>query len=962
MEFRKIIFIFLFHSFAWNLSAQERSYAEIDFKPRSVVPNPRGIDPNIYDATFVLQNNAVKTPAIKDSAVTSPKIGDGQVPITKLNATGTNAPVDGYTLKWSGTNFFFSPDIPSAPPGGGVQSISTVSGSGIFLDPNPVVATGTVWLDIGIEGDNKIPYFNDSSELILSDQVDLIFRKDPEKFILRNSGALEIEGSLNNNLFTLELSGRASFIGPISVGGVGVCMSNGTNCPLGVTAITKVETTFPITGGGDKGSLTVGASVGTATNQLLWLDPILGGALPAVDGSQLLNVVHEVLPGSAISVSNLLGSATVGLRFGGPGLAQSWAPRLDNLGTLNPLLNNVILGQATSTFDVFGGSNLQSKLNLLPGRDVQVYYKGLKDIANIGYPPTGDKYISGNGTAWQAKVIPNCASGFIVLGGNNNFNCSDASNNFIAATFISNADPGMEIKAKNGGAGPPGELRFFGTNAKYVGIKSPTALATDTTWTLPTADGASGTYLSTNGTKGLSFISNNNGDVSGPAASSATYIPIFSDNTGKVLKNQTVLMVDSANSRVGIGTSTPGNKLSINTTANGQGIEVGKNFLGRCGLGANFACFSYPTLNNSITDYAFAQENNGATYLNAKSGQGIYFRINNANEGIVDSSSRLGIGTTSPTKPLHVAGTAGDNGAILGNAYIGQTATHGNAWAGFLYSGLGDNSYALFQNNAGITLLNAATDQYIGFRINNSDKMHMNKDGALGIGTTAPGEKLTVSAGNLRIEGSVSPTIVLRSTQSNAANSGEVVFLESDTNFGFKIRHNSTNAGAPSNSTDILQFYRFSNAIETQIFQMAATGQLWARVTTIGALSDQTIKKDISDFSGNAGDIIGKFRPIKFYWEKSSPTYDNIEHIGFLAQEVEKIDPRFVKTNPILNKLMIKYDEILPLMITHLKELNSENEELEKKIRDRSVSEKDLKLLQIESEQLDLELAKLEKI
>ncbi len=933
----------------FTLYAQERYFSEIDFVPTGAVANPRALDPNLYSATFILQNDAVGTSGIQSQAVTANKIGDGEVPISKLNPLGTNTPVDGYALKWAGTGFIFSPDIPSSPPTGGVQSIVTQVGGGLILNPSTIVATGTVAVDVGTDGNNKVPFFNSSSELVLSDQVKLRFNNGSSFFEIDNEGDFLVKHSSRIlPLLEIDPTGNAKVTGPISVGGIPVCMSDGTNCPVGVSGIRDINTVAPILGGTSSGTATISASVGSSPNQLLWMDPVLGvgnpGALPAIDGANLSGVVHQVNPGTAISVSNLLGNYNVGLRFGGPGLAQSFGQQLNTLGSLNPFRNFVIMGIPGNTFDVIGGTTLQSNMGLLPGRDVQVWYQGLTDISNIAYPPASNKYISGNGTAWTAKDIPSCSAGYVVLGGNNNFLCSGISTNFSVGTFVSNSSPGFQLRAANAGTGPTGELRLMGTNGKYLGFKAPST-ATNTTWTLPAADGASGTFISTNGTGTLSFASSNNGDVSGPAASSQTYIPIFADNTGKLLKNQTTIMVDTVNSRVGVKTSTPANKLSIVTANSGDGLVVGQNFLGRCGLGANFACLSHPNFSTSTVSYSFAQDDTGNTFINAATGQGIYLRINNSDEGIVDSNSRLGIGTTTPTKPLHVLGAGGSNGGILGNTYIGQTATHGVNWAGFLYNGLGDNSYGLLQNNVGVTLLNAATGENIYFRINNGDEMIMTSAGRLGLGTTGPGELVTLNGGNLRIQGSTSPKVILRSNQSDSSNSGELVFLESDINFGWKIRHNSTNAGAPSNSVDTLQFFRRDNAIDTEEFQMAANGQLWARDTNIGALSDISLKRDISDFSTDSGDIIKKFRPVKFKWASGELFQDNDEHIGFLAQEVQKIDPRFVMRNPIHGKLMIKYDELLPVMIADLKRLNQENEALEKEIADRkALKEEYLKL------------------
>ena len=82
------------------------------------------------------------------------------------------------------------------------------------------------------------------------------------------------------------------------------------------------------------------------------------------------------------------------------------------------------------------------------------------------------------------------------------------------------------------------------------------------------------------------------------------------------------------------------------------------------------------------------------------------------------------------------------------------TATIGNAVVGYNFSDYASFShydqrantggYALLQSDVGLTFLNAAASKSIRFRINNADKMTMDANGKLGIGTTSPPNALTV--------------------------------------------------------------------------------------------------------------------------------------------------------------------------------------------------------------------------
>jgi hypothetical protein len=109
------------------------------------------------------------------------------------------------------------------------------------------------------------------------------------------------------------------------------------------------------------------------------------------------------------------------------------------------------------------------------------------------------------------------------------------------------------------GAGQTTELRFSELSANgssYVGFKSPDALASSTVWSLPSADGITGQVLSTDGAGSLSWTSS--GSASGAAGALQ-----FSNGSGALNSNASNIFWDNTNSRLGIGTSSPAQKLDI---------------------------------------------------------------------------------------------------------------------------------------------------------------------------------------------------------------------------------------------------------------------------------------------------------------------------------------------------------------------------------------------------------------
>ena len=131
---------------------------------------------------------------------------------------------------------------------------------------------------------------------------------------------------------------------------------------------------------------------------------------------------------------------------------------------------------------------------------------------------------------------------------------------------------------------------------------------------------------------------------------------------------------------VGIGTTTPGQKLEVNGNA-----LIKTSFLGTItAFGDNYASFSH-TSRAGTSDYSVLSDNVGTTYLNASSSQAIRFRVDNTDKAILDSNGNFGIGTTTPNAKLDVNGdtiitgslivTGGITGALQGTASYAVSAS-----------------------------------------------------------------------------------------------------------------------------------------------------------------------------------------------------------------------------------------------------------------------------------------------
>ena len=110
---------------------------------------------------------------------------------------------------------------------------------------------------------------------------------------------------------------------------------------------------------------------------------------------------------------------------------------------------------------------------------------------------------------------------------------------------------------------------------------------------------------------------------------------------------------------VGIGgDAVAGVKLNVNGSIRGAYNSDTTSYFGRAAIGYtghdDHASFSHVD-RSTAGNYALLQSSSGFTYLNCTSGQSIAFRVNNSDKMRMNSSGYLGIGTTSPLVPLHIA-------------------------------------------------------------------------------------------------------------------------------------------------------------------------------------------------------------------------------------------------------------------------------------------------------------------
>lgn len=442
--------------------------------------------------------------------------------------------------------------------------------------------------------------------------------------------------------------------------------------------------------------------------------------------------------------------------------------------------------------------------------------------------------------------------------------------------------------------------------------------------------------------------------------------------------SSTTQMALDATGNVGIGTKNPNFNLHVLGGAIGDVRTEG----------ATYAKTSYKTTSSAANNKVwqiFADSTNNTfnlTTLNdAESGGAYALQVQRGTADAINSVSfpngRVGMGTSSPDSALHVA---------AGNPVITVSSANTNGWSEI---DLKNGRNAADQRNWNIA--SNGTTSNLDFRALNDARnagptvMSLVRTGSVGIGTSDPQTTLDVngrirsrdylesvngvwnnvyydnatSTGRYRYNGyahhfnmradsdAVNLNMYPQGTANNPLPTGvnAMTWLQNG-NVGI-----GTSSPANNHKLEVSSPYDAVYGISTNSSWSGIVGQntgggsagllgwgswgVYCQVGSCGGVnawtntSDARLKDRVQTVPDTRGlAMVEKLRPVTFHWKDQARDAKQGQRLGFIAQEVEKLYPELVTTDPSSTMKSLSYAELVVPLTKAVQELKAENDRL----------------------------------
>ena len=342
--------------------------------------------------------------------------------------------------------------------------------------------------------------------------------------------------------------------------------------------------------------------------------------------------------------------------------------------------------------------------------------------------------------------------------------------------------------------------------------------------------------------------------------------------------------------KFGIGTATPTGLLQIEDSSDAYNYLSIRNTRG-AGSYAGIM-FSHNATANREKAAFYALETKGEAHYQSdfvwalRGGGGDATQVSSSDEKMrLTSAGKVGIGTASPDKELHVYG-GNDAGVHIQSSNGGSIKIAGEATGSSITAG--SNQYIRFLYDAGST-----------------EAMRIIDGGNVGIGVTNPGHPLDIKGDNAS-----GYAVVMHNDGNNANRSGMRIECGTDDQSGV-ISYITCNDG-DGNAAGVIE-----NSSGT--FQLRDT-------------SDARLKDNIRDTSTNGLTVVNGIKIRDFEWKNNKVTVN----AGFIAQELKEVFPQAVggeldevDDRGKMQPLGVAKDRLVPVLVKAVQELSAKVTSLE---------------------------------
>ena len=399
--------------------------------------------------------------------------------------------------------------------------------------------------------------------------------------------------------------------------------------------------------------------------------------------------------------------------------------------------------------------------------------------------------------------------------------------------------------------------------------------------------------------------------------------------------------IDKDTLNVGIDTSNPTQKLQVNGNILSSGDVIGNRFC----VGSSSNCM--PSVSNGNLDVK-GQIAVGTLPANQPAASNIgnvlsYSRWNvrdssgGASSRVINVFLRSEDEVGSPAQTMFYASYRGFYGQPNIN-YDSRVHYHDSSMYHYRAFSEVENKDTFWVKPSGGRIENTKSDMYVS--------------GKVGIGTPSPQNSLHVVGDNIRFDLPYSSIYTTTRTggwgSTNVIHLGNYLKLDSSgPDGGNSLIFRTTVHGyhfAPSDNPVYPGSFNIADASGYSRFNVDQTsggnvhiipnggsgGQLCYKgecINSFSSLSDIRLKKDIAPIS-NALVELGKLEGISFRWKED----DGKTHLGFIAQDVQKIYPQLVK-NLSDGYYVVEYEGLIPPLVEAVNELNQKLQKQEEIIK-----------------------------